>query len=194
MRGLKPPPPSVLTSPKNNAGLSRLTFWLRAAQAGALAVCICFSLGAADPASRMNTMSHRLMCTCGCAQILGECNHVGCPNSTGELNELRAGIAAGATEQQINDSFVAKYGAVVLAAPTTKGFDLVAWIAPFAVLAAGIMGTVLLVRRWSLKVGSTAQGAVDMLDPLSTNAAGIDPEARALREKIRRETGGDGGS
>lgn len=134
------------------------------------------------------------MCTCGCAQILGECNHVGCPNSTGELNELRAGIAAGATEQQINDSFVAKYGAVVLAAPTTKGFDLVAWIAPFAVLAAGIMGTVLLVRRWSLKVGSTAQGAVDMLDPLSTNAAGIDPEARALREKIRRETGGDGGS
>ena len=36
----------------------------------------------------------------------------------------------------------------MLAAPTTKGFDLVAWIAPFAVFAAALLGTILLVRRW----------------------------------------------
>jgi len=70
--------------------------------------------------------------------------------------------------------------AIRLAAPTTQGFDLVAWIAPFAVFAAALLGTILLIRRWS--VGKTQA-------PAQTN----DPATEALREKIRRETGSDGG-
>jgi len=140
---------------------------------------VCFSLGATDAGSRYNNLNHRLMCTCGCAEILGECNHVGCPNSAGELDELRAGIAGDKNDKEILDSFVAKYGAVVLAAPTGKGFDMVAWIAPFAVFAAALLGTVLLVRRWS--VGKTQLAA----------AVDEDPAAMALREKIRRETDTD---
>jgi cytochrome c-type biogenesis protein CcmH len=159
-----------------------LTFWLRVLQAGALAVAVCFSLGATDAGTRYTTLNHRLMCTCGCAEILGECNHVGCTASTGELNELRTGIETGLTDQQILDGFVAKYGAVVLAAPTTQGFDLVAWIAPFAVFAAAALGTVLLVRRWS--VGRT-QATV-------ANLATMEPAERERREQIRRDTG-DGG-
>jgi cytochrome c-type biogenesis protein CcmH/NrfF len=163
----------------------RVTFWIRAVQVGALAVAVCFSMGATDASSRNNDLSHRLMCTCGCAQILGECNHVGCPNSSGELAELRTGIAAGNTDQEILNSFVGKYGAVVLAAPTTHGFDLVAWIAPFAVFAAALLGTILLVRRWSsLSVGKT-QAAV-------SGTANEDPADLERRETIRRETG-DGG-
>ena len=156
----------------------RFTFWLRSLQALALAVAVCFSLGATDAGTRFNTLNHRLMCTCGCAEILGECNHVGCPNSSGELEELRTGIAAGKSDQEILSSFVGKYGAVVLAAPTTQGFDLVAWIAPFAVFAAALLGTILLVRRWSFgKTQSSAQAA--------------DPAMDAMREKIRRETDGE---
>ncbi|MGA2349146.1 MAG: cytochrome c-type biogenesis protein CcmH [Terracidiphilus sp.] len=159
---------------------NRLTFWIKSAQALALAAAICFSVGAAEPNSRFVDLDHRLMCTCGCAEILGECNHVGCQNSTGELNELRTGIASGFSDKQILDSFVAKYGAVVLAAPTKEGFDLVAWIAPFAVFAAALLGTILLVRRWS--VGKTEV------------AAGVsDPATDALKDRIRRETGSDGG-
>ena len=154
---------------------SRFTFWIKGAQALALAVAVCFSLGATDAGSRLVDLDHRLMCTCGCAEILGECNHVGCQNSTEELNLLRAGIAAGKNDQQILDTFVAKYGAVVLAAPTTHGFDLVAWIAPFAVFAAALLGTILLVRRWS--VGKT-----------QSEAPASDLAMDALREKIRRET------
>jgi cytochrome c-type biogenesis protein CcmH len=154
---------------------SRFTFWIKGAQALALAVAVCFSLGATDAGSRLVDLDHRLMCTCGCAEILGECNHVGCQNSTEELNLLRAGIAAGKNDQQILDTFVAKYGAVVLAAPTTHGFDLVAWIAPFAVFAAALLGTILLVRRWS--VGKT-----------QSEAPASDLAMDALRDKIRRET------
>jgi hypothetical protein len=56
------------------------TFWMRACKRLALAVAVCFSLGATDAGSRFNDLGHRLMCTCGCAQLLGECNHVGCPS------------------------------------------------------------------------------------------------------------------
>jgi cytochrome c-type biogenesis protein CcmH len=100
------------------------------------------------------------------------------------MYELKAGIAGGKTDQQIYDQFTTDYGAVVLAAPTMHGFNLVAWIAPFAVLAAGFLGTFLLVRRWS--AGSTPL-------PASTAAeANLDPEERERRERIRRDTGMDG--
>ena len=158
--------------------------WMKALQAGALAVAVCFSLGATDAGSRFNDLGHRLMCTCGCAQLLGECNHVGCPESGRERDELKASIAAGKSDKEIMDWFAAKYGATMLAAPTTEGFNLVAWIAPFAVFGAALLGTILLVRRWS--VGKTQ--AVAGLD-----AVNMDPAERERLEAIRRETGGDGG-
>ena len=159
--------------------------WIKAVQAAVLAIAVCFSIGATDASSRYTDVNHRLMCTCGCAQILGECNHVGCTSSSGELSELRAGIEAGKSDKEILDSFVVKYGAVVLAAPTTHGFDLVAWIAPFAVFAAALLGTILLVRRWSsLSVGKT-QAA-------TSGTSNEDPADRERRETIRRETGEGG--
>ena len=154
----------------------RLSFLLKSAQALLLALAVCFSVGATDASARYNNISHRLMCTCSCAQLLGECNHVGCPASGPMLGELSAAIATGATDDQILSSFSAKYGVTVLAAPPTKGFSLVAWIAPFAVFAAALLGTILLVRHWS--VGRTEVPATQTVDPAMT----------ALREKIRRET------
>ena len=44
-------------------------FWFRSAQALALAVAVCFSMGASDSSARFHDLNHRLMCTCGCAQI-----------------------------------------------------------------------------------------------------------------------------
>ena len=114
----------------------RLQIVFKSLQAAALCIAVCFSLGATDAGSRFNDLGHRLMCTCGCAQLLGECNHVGCPESGREREELKAAIASGKSDQQILDWFAAKYGATMLAAPTMQGFNLVAWIAPFAVLAA----------------------------------------------------------
>jgi cytochrome c-type biogenesis protein CcmH len=154
---------------------SRFTFWIKSAQALALAVAVCISLGATDSGSRVNNLSHRLMCQCGCAQLLGECDHMGCPSREPEMAELKAAIASGMSDKEIFAAFSAKYGAVVLAAPTTHGFDLVAWIAPFAVFAAALLGTILLVRRWS--VGKT-----------QSEAPASDPAMDALRDKIRRET------
>ena len=161
--------------------------WMKGAQALALVIVVCFSLGATDAGSRFNDLGHRLMCTCGCAQLLGECNHVGCPESGRERGELSDGIGSGKNDKEILTSFSAKYGATVLAAPTTEGFDLVAWIAPFAVFAAALLGTILLIRRWIASPAGKAQAAK------FADSANQDPETKALREKIRRETGSDGG-
>ena len=165
----------------------RFTFWTRAVEVIVLAVAICFSVGASNPSGRLYDLDHRLMCTCGCAQILGECNHVGCTQSAQELSELRGDIAAGMSDEQILSAFVAKYGATVLAAPPAHGFDLVAWIAPFAVFAAALAGTILLIRRWGGLGGGKPRAAV------ATDPALVDPEERERLERIRRETDSEGG-
>src|SRR5580698_9590532 len=164
----------------------RFTFWTRTAEALVLAIAICFSVGASMPTARLNTLSHHLMCQCGCAQVLGECDHVGCPDRDKELSELSSAIDSGLGDQQILDAFAAKYGETVLAAPRTTGFDLVAWIAPFAVFAAALLGTILLIRRWG-GLGRTARTAA------AGEAAVVDseemgPEEQERMERFRRET------
>jgi cytochrome c-type biogenesis protein CcmH/NrfF len=153
----------------------RLRSAFQAAQAVLLAVAVCFSAGASNASFRFNDLGHRLMCTCGCAELLGECNHVGCPESGQMRDELSAAIASGATDEQILSSFAAKYGATVLAAPTTHGFDLVAWIAPIAVFLAALLGTILLIRHWSARRTEAPVQASD-------------PAINTLRQRVRRET------
>ena len=69
-------------------------------------------------------------------------------------------IDQGQDKDQIIASFVSQYGEKMLSSPSKKGFNLVAWIAPFAAVTAG--GTVLffMLRAWatkgkSLKVAET---------------------------------------
>src|SRR3954463_3578232 len=99
-------------------------------------------------ADRFNTLGHRMMCSCGCGQVLLECNHVGCPRSDGMRNELATGIERGDSDDLVLQSFVQKYGATILAAPTTTGFNRVAWAMPFVALAVGLSLAIIFIRRW----------------------------------------------
>ncbi len=56
---------------------------------------VIFTMGSADTAVRYNDLGHKMMCVCGCGQILIECNHLGCPDSDGELTELRTALSHG---------------------------------------------------------------------------------------------------
>jgi cytochrome c-type biogenesis protein CcmH len=99
------------------------------------------------------------------------------------MDLLRKGIAGGQSDESILAQFVQNYGTVVLAAPTTQGFDLVAWIMPFAVAALALIGTIFLVRHWSKQQTALAKTAAKgMRDPVAEEA---------MRERIRRETGTD---
>ena len=88
------------------------------------------------------------MCACGCGQVLLECNHVGCQSSDKMRNELMAAIDKGDNDDLILQGFVQNYGPTVIAAPTKTGFNRIAWIMPFAVLALGMAFVTWLVRAW----------------------------------------------
>jgi cytochrome c-type biogenesis protein CcmH len=125
---------------------------------------LCVTLLAAAPPrsadARFNELGHKLMCKCGCNQILLECNHVGCSYSTQMRNELTGALTRGASpgsstpdsDDLVLQSFVQEYGATVLAAPTTSGFNIVAWIVPFVALALGLGLVTLIVRKWNFRL------------------------------------------
>jgi cytochrome c-type biogenesis protein CcmH len=132
----------------------------------------------ADTDARFNKLGHGLMCACGCNQILLECNHVGCTYSDRMRNELTAGLERGDSDSLVLQSFVQKYGNTVLAAPTTTGFNRIAWIMPFAVFGLSIILTVWLVRLWR------AHAVAQPVPPPNLGAEQLDD----LRKKARQET------
>lgn len=144
-----------------------------------LVVVVAFTmLGASDPSARFTRLGHDMMCTCGCAEILLECNHVGCTSSTAEIADLQSQLDAGASDKAVFKFFTAKYGPTVLAEPIRGGFDDVAWIGPFAFLLLGIAVVLLLLRYWKRRH--------DRLGPPPPDAP--IPDAAALRDRIRNET------
>lgn len=114
-----------------------------------LTVLFVFLPATAQQSDRAKTVGHRLFCMCGCKQILVECNHVGCPMSSGMLKKLDAEVSSGKSDDLILQSFVQQFGAEVVAEPPAKGFNWLAWIMPFAALGLGLMLVRALITRWS---------------------------------------------
>lgn len=53
--------------------------------------------------------------------------------------EIRAQLAVGKTEEEIQQYFVARYGPRVLSSPPREGFNLIVWLLPIALVLAGIV-------------------------------------------------------
>ena len=123
-------------------------------------------------------LGQKLMCVCGCNQILGSCNHVGCTYSHDMMKQLEERIARNEPDDLTLQAFVQEYGPTVLSSPPAKGFNRVAWIAPivFPLVALVLLWDV--VRRWKHK------GAVATASGPRVSA---DLIARAQRESDKDE-------
>jgi cytochrome c-type biogenesis protein CcmH/NrfF len=148
------------------------------AHAAFLVSAIFVFLGA-DNEARFNDLGHHMMCVCGCSQILLECNHVGCTYSDRMRGELMASLDKGDSDDLVLQGFVQKYGTAVIAAPTTTGFNRVAWIMPFVALAFGFVFMVWVVRVWKNR---PAPALADGIKPVR----GADLEH--FREQAQKET------
>ena len=135
-------------------------------------------MGAGDEGARFSDLGHKLMCACGCGQILLECNHVGCTYSDRMRGELAAAIDRGDSDDLSLQSFVQKYGPTVLAAPPTTGFNRVAWVMPFAALVGGIFLTISIVRAWKNRPAAAPSGVT----PVTGS------ELDTFRQQARKET------
>jgi cytochrome c-type biogenesis protein CcmH/NrfF len=129
--------------------------------------------------SRFNEIGHQMMCTCGCGQILLECNHVGCSSSDRMRNELMTALTRDDSDNLVKQAFVQKYGPIVLAAPSQTGFDRTAWIMPFAALVFGFTLLIHIIGVWKSR---PIPATVKALRPLSSS------ELHQYREQARQET------
>ena len=156
---------------------SRQLAFRRAAQFVLLCFAIFIFLGAGDENARFNDLGHRLMCVCGCNQVLLECNHVGCSYSDHMRQELMAAIERGNNDSMALQTFVQKYGTTVLAAPTKQGFNRVAWIMPYLVLVLGLGVVTMVVRAWAHKAVARREAS-----------GPADPALEPFRSQAQRET------
>jgi len=106
-----------------------------------------------------------LTCQCGCGLTVHACNHLQCPSRGPLQKEIAEQLAVGKTKPEVLSYFAGKYGEKILAAPTTSGFNLVAWITPFAVLLIAVIVIVVLTRRWRRPAPIAAAAGPPVSDP-----------------------------
>jgi len=82
-------------------------------------------------------VSQSLTCQCGCGLTVANCNMPTCSFSVPTRAEIDQMIGKGMGRAQIIAFYRHKYGEKVLSAPTTEGFNLLAWTMPFIALVVG---------------------------------------------------------
>jgi cytochrome c-type biogenesis protein CcmH len=74
---------------------------------------------------------------------------------------VRRSCRAGLTSGQVKDRLVGQFGEEVLAAPPARGFDLLAWLVPAAVLGCGALVAALIARSWARGRAAPAAASLD---------------------------------
>jgi len=138
-----------------NGWLLFLCFWAAAAPAAA----------PRDISRDYKEACDRLVCQCGCNEQLSVCAMQNCSSATPMRAEIRERLQKGDTVDLIVDSFVVRYGKKVLSAPTTKGFDLSAWVMPFVVLCLGLVVVAWVAVRMARSTAETVEPEPPAVDP-----------------------------
>lgn len=103
---------------------------------------------AAVPYAKLREVADRVSCQCGCSYTVGSCNMLNCHFRDPILQEITSGLEEGRPEEAVLEEVYEKYGPETRVQPRDDGFGMVGWIAPFALLVAGLAAVVLIVRRW----------------------------------------------
>ncbi len=107
-------------------------------------------VGVAHGGALLKDLENALMCQCDdkCGKVLINCT---CDTSDETRRRLVKRLESGLTVEQIIQAYVDKYGETVLSAPTKTGFNLTAWVTPFAALVVGGFGVRKVIRSWTRK-------------------------------------------
>jgi cytochrome c-type biogenesis protein CcmH len=134
-------------------------------------------MGADNQEARYQKLGSKIMCTCGCAEMLLQCDHVGCPNSDRMTHQLRANVQTMSSDEEVLDWFRNTWGVTSVVEPRTHGFELLAWILPAAGLGLGLILVLLVIRNWKMRPAPVAAADLNLA-----------PDLEALRDRARRET------
>jgi cytochrome c-type biogenesis protein CcmH/NrfF len=106
----------------------------------------------AQQSERVKAIGDRLMCVCGCNQMLLRCNHVGCSASTTMLKKVEQVAARDQSVDLAVQDFVQEYGPVVLPEPPRKGFNRLAIMIPAIAFISGLGIVILVIVLWRRRV------------------------------------------
>ncbi len=117
-------------------------------------------------------VAHNLYCPVCPNTPLDVCDTQACQQWRALIHDQ---LAAGKTEEQIDQYFVTEFGERVLGAPRPEGFNLGVYIAPLAAVVAGGVILFFIARRWQRERAAA----------MATDAPMPPPDA--YRERIERE-------
>jgi cytochrome c-type biogenesis protein CcmH/NrfF len=149
----------------------------RLAHISVLVTALLLLMGADNDTSRYNSVGGKIMCSCGCAQMLLKCNHVGCPNSDQMIRDLKANLTTHPKDEDVLQWFRQNWGITAVVEPASHGFELLAWIMPPAVLALGLGLVMVVVRNWRMRPAQAAAADVS-----------LSPQLEAFRSRARKDT------
>jgi len=139
-----------------------------------------FSLAGAPPTPQQE-VEGRLMCYCGCADLtVRACT---CGTADAIRQEIAQRLSTGETPDQVVAAYVSRHGAQIRSAPTKTGFDLLAWVTPFAALLLAGAALIVIVRRW----GAQAAAARTAGAPGPAAPRPFRPEEQKALDRVRRE-------
>ncbi len=123
-----------------------------------------------------------LTCQCGCGLTVANCNMPTCSFSVPTRAHIQEMIDQGQSQAEIISFYRHKFGEKVLSAPTTEGFNLLAWITPFGALLIGAGLIIFTAQRWRRAPDSSSPEPVRS----PPDAPTFDPELRRkLAEDLR---------
>jgi cytochrome c-type biogenesis protein CcmH len=134
-------------------------------------------------ADERDALEHRIRCQCGCTLDVYTCRTTdfSCQVSPSMHRDVMGLVSGGYSAQEIIEAFVGVYGERVLMAPSTNGFNLLGWVAPFAALGGGAILVTALLRTWRRP---TAANAAPRLSTVGSSDA-TDEELARLDAAVR---------
>lgn len=173
------------------------TLFITLVALSAMAVAACIAEDDLTDDQRAYQLSQQLMCPVCDGQTLDQ--------SQAQISEdmkavIRQKLEEGETNAQIRDYFVDRYGESVLAAPTSSGFNLLAWTMPIVIFAGGMLIVANALRNMRKQKASpkpaeaTEQPAHDTDeqpqddDDLTPYLARVETEIAALMSKDQNRT------
>ena len=143
----------------------------------------------AQKTDRAKALGTKLMCMCGCGQILTQCNHLNCPSSGPMLKELDMHVTSGEADDLIIQDFVQEYGEKVLSAPPSTGFNAIAWYIPGVAFALGLAVVIMVIRMWRQRdMARVATAGAAPPVPHDSTSDLMDARLDRARKQADRET------
>lgn len=130
-----------------------------------------------------DAVEREIACPCPCTLDVYTCRtSMPCGFSPRIHRDVMGLVENGYSADEILAAFTDVYGNAIRMAPPKRGFDLVAWIAPFAAIGTGALGIYALLRRWQRPA---AESPATDVRPIGVDAS--EDELRRLELAVRED-------